>query len=207
MELHRSDSRPEWIDVPHEQLNFWQRLAARTAGIVTPGNLLTSAGLIIAIAGLLAVYDRRYGLGIIGLVVGRLLDIADGWAADRTGTKSPLGEAFDATVDKSVTLATVIVLGVTRVVPWWALIILLAPQTIITLIGGVSNLRGRRLHPSRSGKVSMALCWVALTAFLAGNFYTSASYGFSGIGYTIATLSTLLSLIAILGYIRDSRTK
>jgi phosphatidylglycerophosphate synthase len=103
-------------------------------------------------------------LGAVFIITGRLCDLIDGWLADRTGTKSPLGEAVDATADKLGTAATIIVLPLAGLMPIELAIALVVPQAAIAVMALFARRRGRGLHPSRWGKLSMAAATAALAA-------------------------------------------
>ncbi len=204
MNLHRASATPEWATVPATEQNSWQRIAAKTGGVVTPGNILTMAGFGLAIAGLAALLAEHYWLGLAGLTAGRLLDIADGMAANFTGTKSPLGELLDASVDKLITLLTIIVLGVTGLVFWWVLLLLLLPHFVITIISAQAFVAGQRLHPSRAGKLSMALIWIAIVCLILA-YAVSSSPIIELVSYILGGISVALGFIATLGYVRSNK--
>jgi phosphatidylglycerophosphate synthase len=166
MDLHRIEGKPEWDTVAAEERNSWQRVAASTHGIVTAGNALTLLGFAIAAAGLVALLQERYWLALAGIVIGRLFDIADGVAADKTGTKSPFGELLDASFDKLIVALTLLAFFVGDVAPWGVLVLLLLPQLALAILSFIQYWWGKPLHPSRSGKIGMALAWVGLVGLL-----------------------------------------
>lgn len=166
LSLHRSDLKPDWLKIPVSRRNRWQRLAKRTNGIVTPANGVTFVGLGVALAGIIELLARHFWWAIILLAVGRLLDIADGVVADRTGTKSALGEILDATVDKVVTVLTVAALFVAQAAPWWLLGVFILPHIIISIIVIIGRATDLKLHPSRLGKTTMLLAWIVIPLVL-----------------------------------------
>lgn len=166
MNLHRTSGKPDWEHVPATQRSRIQTIAAVTYGIVTPPNIVSVVGLGVVIYGLAALVQQQFLLAFCALVIGRLLDLADGWIAEATGTKSPLGELLDATIDKIVTFLTLIVLFVTGVSEWWLLTLLLLPQIPISLFALYKRHRGQPLHPTRIGKLSMAGLWIGVSALL-----------------------------------------
>ncbi len=97
--------------VPEPQRWFWQDLAASTGGIVTPGNVITAAGLALVGSGLKDVYQGERIRGLVKVAAGRLLhshyyeEIAD-----LSETNSPRSEAIAAGVDKVELVATIGVL-------------------------------------------------------------------------------------------------
>jgi phosphatidylglycerophosphate synthase len=204
--LHRSDAKPQWQGLAPSQHNQFQRLAAVTHGIITPGNVLTVLGFAVAGVGLVAILHDQFGWGVVGIISGRLLDIADGIAADKTGTKSPLGETLDASVDKLVTLLTLVVLGMTSVMSWYLFAAILLIQSLITLISGLAVWRNQRLHPSLAGKLSMTGLWVTLGGLVAA-YALDKNNLLIIIFYTIGWCSVILSGWAMAIYFRDYRSR
>lgn len=170
MKLHRTTGQPDWTPVAHAKRNFWQRLAAQTNGLLTIGNVFTMIGLVLVIYGLGEIIGYHYYFGGILLAVGRLCDLVDGWLADITGTKSPLGELLDAVVDKIGTVATIVALFIATIAPWWVLAAILLPHILIALIIALKRSSGIHVHPSHIGKLSMAAAWVGILGlvFIAG---------------------------------------
>src|SRR4051794_15939162 len=99
LDLHHA-SEADWKRLPAAERNSWQRLAARTQGIVTPANLISLGGAAVVFYGLYLIAHSQIVTGILTVLAGRAADIIDGYIAHRTGTKSPLGEAVDVTIDK-----------------------------------------------------------------------------------------------------------
>jgi len=200
MNLHRTSTKPEWSDVRHP--NVWQRLAAATGGTVTPGNVLTLAGAVLVAWGLwrLAGGDYLNALGL--LVLGRAFDLLDGFAADKTGTKSPLGEALDAGIDKLATFVTLAVFGLAQIAPWWLIIAIVLPHTTIAAIT-LARYGKREIHPSRTGKLSMATAWAALAGFVIVRAFPVSGVDILVVAvYGLAGLSIVLGANAAAGYAR-----
>jgi cardiolipin synthase len=166
MKLHRTTGRPDWEDIAPSSRNIWQKLAFASHSYVTPGNLITLIGLGLVAAGLLSLYRGKFWFGLAAITIGRGFDLLDGWAAEYTGTKSPLGEAFDAGADKLGTFMTLLAVGMAQLAPWWLLGILAMPHLLIALIAFRAVRRGRSLHPSLLGKLSMAAAWIAILGLI-----------------------------------------
>jgi phosphatidylglycerophosphate synthase len=202
MKLHRTTGQPDWFNIEPSRRNAAQRLAAATGGIATPGNLVTIMGLAIVILGLAAVANHHFWLGLASLAIGRLLDLVDGWLAEASGTKSPLGELLDATVDKLGTLATVVVIFWIRITPWWVLLALVLPHLIISIIAINARRRHRPLHPSVLGKLSMAAAWVTLLGLVLLQAIHASSRNIGAvIVMAIFAASFILGSVAALGYL------
>lgn len=199
MNLHRTSAKPDWETVSPQDRTPLQRLAAKTYGIITPPNIISLIGLGIVIYGLIALIQQQFLIGLIALVVGRLLDIVDGWVADTTGTKSPLGELLDATIDKIVTFLTLIVLFIAGVSEWWLLTLLLLPQIPISLFALYKRQRRQPLHPTRFGKLSMAGLWVGVSALLVAEAASQPWFYVAANG--IVFIASALAWIALWQYV------
>jgi phosphatidylglycerophosphate synthase len=207
MNLHRIEGHAEWVDVPAARRNAWQRMAARTSGVITIGNFISVLGLASVPYGLLlVVHEHRYLLGLGILIAGRLCDLLDGWLADKTGTKSPLGEMIDATFDKLSIGLTVIILAAAGILPLWVLLLLVLPHIFVAILALLAWRRGQGLHPSRSGKNSMAVAWVSLVAYVFTHFYSGFShYAADALTGLLVGLSFGLGAMATVGYIQEFR--
>lgn len=166
MQLHHTSGKPDWFTVKKSDYNVWQKLARSTNGIVTPGNITTVLGFGLVIVGLLQISFHHYWLGIVTVSIGRMFDLLDGWLAEKTQTKSPLGESFDAIADKLGTLFTLVVLVFTHIVPIGTVVLVAAPQLILPFFTLIAHSRHKSIHPSRAGKLSMAFAWVSLAGFV-----------------------------------------
>ena len=165
MQLHRTTGKADWLAIPPKSHTTWQRLAARTHGIVTPSNAVTVVGLALALIGLHEILNKHYLPGTVLLATGRVCDVLDGWIAELTRTKSPLGELLDAGIDKTLTILAVVVFFAAHLAPAWALIALVIPHILIVAIMLSWRIRKRAIHPSLVGKLSMAGAWLSLLMF------------------------------------------
>src|SRR5215213_11904062 len=165
MQLHRTTGKPDWTAVPPGSHNIWQRAALRTHGIGTPSNAVTLVGFVLVVIGLQQILHQHYLLGTGLLVTGRLCDILDGWLAEHTGTKSPLGELLDAVIDKIVTILTVATFFAAHIAPAWVLIALVTPHILIAVIILGWRTHNVAFHPSLVGKLSMAGVWMSLVVY------------------------------------------
>jgi phosphatidylglycerophosphate synthase len=172
--LHRSGKKADWATRSRRRWSVWQKIASGSGGVLTPGNLITLVGFGLVVLGLVMVIKEHYLVAFLMIVAGRSCDLLDGWLAERTHTKSPLGEVLDSTFDKLGTGLGLVVLTVVGIVPLIATLAILVPQLIIGGLSLVQLLRGSRLHPTRLGKISMALAWFGL-----GFFVLNRAFGWS----------------------------
>lgn len=185
MDLHRASAHPDWTSTAPTARNMWQRLAARTSGVVTPGNVITLAGLVFVSLGVVVFGQHRLtGLMLIG--AGRAADVADGMIAAATGTKSRLGEALDASADKLSLFAVLAVLIVQRVLIVWFVAPLGLQALVMVALSLIAHARRRTLHPVRAGKITTTLAWIGLFAV--------------GISALLVPRSTAHHLLAVTGY-------
>ncbi len=200
--------RPDWADIPQGSRTRWQRAAAATHGLVTLGNVVTIVGVVLSLVGAWRIYDGALVLGLVLLVAGRAADMADGLVADRTHTKSPLGELLDAACDKLVAGVVLITFLVAHTVPPLPLLVLLA-QAIINIVSStIARRRGRELHPSKLGKRAAAVEWVVVFWFLLAQLIAPHSAfladACNAAGYASLLLFIIWGADASVGYIRHA---
>ena len=204
MDLHRTTGKPDWEEVSPSKRTAIQKLAFASRGIITPPNLITLIGLIIVMYGLVALLQQLFWTGLIALAVGRLLDVLDGLVAQKTGTKSPLGELLDATVDKIGTVLTFVVLYIGGISFWWLITILLLPQVIIPFVILYKRTRNIQIHPTRAGKLSMATLWVSLVGLILIKALALTGLHPLAISvYVVSLVSTALGFYALWQYSTD----
>ncbi len=201
MKLHRADVKPDWLNVPVKNRSSIQKLAFVTSGVITPGNIATIIGFVMVLIGLWLIAEQDYLTGLCLLAVGRSFDVLDGYLAELTATKSPLGEKLDAGFDKLGTFLTLVVFGVHQLAPWWVLVALALPHAVISLI--ILRALSQRIviHPSRIGKLSMATAWVGLVGLVAAKVVDAGSVGLLGpAAFTMLAASIMLGCYAAFGY-------
>jgi phosphatidylglycerophosphate synthase len=91
--------------------------------------------------------------------------------AERTGTKSPLGEAVDAVCDKLGVLAVLPTVAVQLIVPWWAFAVIVLRHAANSVIAAIGWRRKSAIRPVRSGKLSTLFEWTALAWFMLAKAY------------------------------------
>lgn len=204
--LHRAKSQPEWATVAVSRQNRWQRVASKTNGYVTPGNAATLLGLCLCLVGLMLLGQHHYWSGLVLVGIGRACDLLDGMIAEATGTKSPLGETMDATVDKIIGVVALLVFWIAGIAPAWVLVVLFLPQLVISILATRAYYQQARLHPSHLGKTSMALAWVSLLGFSLTQAATTVSAALLAVLYAAAIVSGIMGCFVIKDYLRDIRS-
>jgi phosphatidylglycerophosphate synthase len=198
VDLHELHTGAEWYRIPEARRTTLQRLGGRTLGTVTPGNILTLAGAVITITGLVFFWQAHYIVGFVLISIGRLFDILDGMVARKTKTSCPFGEGLDASADKLVILLAAIVLIATQAVP----IILMIAIAVLEALTGATVLLGRkigvRLHPHKIGKYATFGLWVALVLYMVSHGLGQATSWGRGL-YLAASICSVIALIAATG--------
>lgn len=205
IDLHRVGKRPDWELIPKEKRNVWQRIAARTKGILTPANVTSVAGAALVGLGLWRIYFDDLSLGLVLIAIGRAADILDGAVAQATGTKSNVGEALDASVDKLTIIAALGILISSGAIPVFAAILITTRNGIIIGLSLLAKIRKKVLHPSRAGKLAGGLEWISILFFVLAALASSHAKDaleFSSLifAYIVLGITLALGLLAIKGY-------
>lgn len=151
--LHRPEGGlADWEHIPVEELNAFQYIAASTGGIVTPANMLDVAALCLLENGLQDIKHGRYNTGTLQLASAIGEDAINGLVADKTGTKSPLGELIDAGGDVFKSTRMLSVLVKEDFVPGWVAQMIVARKSANGLATGVAKLRHMEIHTTKEGK-------------------------------------------------------
>lgn len=196
MDLHRAGKHSQWANVADAKRNWWQKQAQRSHGLLTPGNIVSLVGALLVASSLVYFLRGSWGWGLVLLLAGRLADVADGVVAARTGTKSPFGEAVDATLDKFALLASLIVFIVTGVVPLVAILLIALFNAANALFSLLARARKQRLHPSQIGKITAVFQWLAILLYVSAAVLKSGEMQSAAAIVTVtAVVSLVLSLI------------
>ncbi len=203
MDLHTARVTPDWQLVDAKKRNAWQRLAAGTQGVVTPANGLSLLGFVLVCVGSWRLYRHVWAVGLGMIVIGRLADLADGYVANATGTKSPLGEFVDATCDKLAVAVVASLAIVTGVMPLWFVCVLLA---VNAYLAGFGLLAGRKhgVHPNRPAKLATFAAWAAVVFLITDAAWPNRALHILGL-LTMA-LFVAFSAGGLYVYHRDLRT-
>jgi phosphatidylglycerophosphate synthase len=163
MSLHRAGKLSDWETIPETDRNVWQKIAAKTKGVVTPGNIVSWTGAAFVGAGLYKIAEGDKKVGSALVIIGRGFDLGDGKAADLTGTKSPLGEATDASIDKAEALAALLTLAITKTIDRDRAVSVGVQNLTSIALGMLVKLKDQEVHPSRSGKDGTMAQWTAIS--------------------------------------------
>lgn len=172
-------------------------------------NLISGIGFGLVVAGAFAVETLA---GLLAIIAGRLLDLADGWVARQIRQSSRLGAMLDATLDKLAGLAIIIALWNAGMAPKAALVAIVVHNLLNAIITASTAKRqpDRKLVPSLHGKYAMAAQNAALAAYAVSFFVASSSPLTGHMLYLSGHAATVFGVIifglpATLGYLKRLR--
>lgn len=170
--MHRTGKYADWEQIEVTEQNIFQKVASKTNGVITPANLISLAGLTLTIQGARNISKKNDTKALVQIGLGRALDVVDGYVADKTGTKSPLGEAVDATFDKLAVASCLPALRRRQIINRkfaGALAVQNLANSALTI---VAKLRNQEIHPDKSGKDSAFQSWCAVSSHYLANIAT-----------------------------------
>ena len=199
--MHTINEKADWMYVPVDQHNVWQKFAARSSGFITPGNFITLVGLGLVIWGVHELFLEQYLVGSLAIAAGRAFDLLDGIVAERTGTKCQVGEAVDTGADKIAILLCVMAIALEDLTPLYFIGGIIFINIASVILSGIARLRKIALHPSRSGKLFTAFSWLSIITYLYS--YSSMHVLFINIellALLLFALCVILGTHALYGY-------
>lgn len=179
MDLHRQPGTPQWELVEPHKRNKWQQRAAETNGWDTPANRISAIGLASTLTGLYLTTKKGFlpkavGIGLLGF--GRWQDLRDGKKAEETGTKSPMGEAVDASVDKAGIAAAVAANFKSHAIPTTEMVAHGAQQSGNAILTFIAKAKGNEIHPGLLGKLGTGGIWVSTGTHLVASAVGELGY-------------------------------
>lgn len=155
----------QWDLVPPKERNIFQIIAAKTGGVVTPGNTVTTAGLALGMKGINDYIDGEKYAGAVETALSFLSDVVDGPIAKASGTIGACGALFDASADKVRIISSEIALFGNPIPPYKSLG-MAAIQ--ISIIGGsmIIDKYGEPPDPTASGKIGMFTTALTKSAYM-----------------------------------------
>lgn len=149
------------------------------------------------------IFAGDFILAFVFFSVSGLTDILDGFMARKFNLISNFGKLMDPLADKLTQIATLTSLVITKIIPVWILVIVLAKEFI--MIVGASFLYGKDVvvYSKWYGKLATVLFYIAIViSLLLKQFnYYDGIFAHLDLGiYYIALFATIFSLIM---YVKD----
>ncbi|PID99611.1 hypothetical protein CSA80_00305 [Candidatus Saccharibacteria bacterium] len=152
----------EWELVPPHERNIHQKIAAKTGGIVTVANMISVAGAYTTHCGIHNFSKGKRLKGLSQIAIGRSCDLLDGIVAKKLGTRSEVGAAVDAGLDKALTADGIFTLVRAGVIPPYFAAAATAQQACIMAENAKIKSAGGEPNPSKDGKYGMGATWAGM---------------------------------------------
>ena len=129
-------------------------------------------------------------------------DWVDGWWARRFDSVSKVGKMLDPVTDRAVLLVGVLAVGVDGSVPWWLVILTLAREALVAVVGLVLlSLGAKPIDVTWWGKCATFGLYFCFPLLLAGSSDIAIATGFQVAGWVCAAPSLAYSYLSALQYI------
>lgn len=137
--------------------------------------------------------------GLVRVIIGRSIDVADGAVARATGQTSNVGAAVDAITDKVVTLKLLYEMLKKGAAPKSVIGTIAVLNTINAAATGIANYRSKHkgeTRPTTSGKLAMAGETLALSAYASA--HTAEQNGKPRLAKTLGTVGRTAFIASLL---------
>lgn len=213
MEKSAKDMRSGWVRARDEnrELNWQQKLAEQTAGVVRLPNAMTAAGLGLTILGAHYAREHKPVAATAAIAVGFVMDM-EGAVARHFGVEDPIyGSKIDQAADFIKVPIVASTLVAQEIMPLSAACLTYGPKLAGAVVGVAAKVTNDiELASSRIGKVAETCRDVAPAAFLvaaAGKKFNQPWIEKAGttLAWTAVGSAALLGAIATINYTRDAR--
>lgn len=155
--------------------------------ILTVPNVLSFIRLAMVPVFLVLILRGQDGLALLVLVISSLTDYLDGFIARTFRQISRLGQLLDPAADRLFIFAALIGLAVRGVIPWWLVIVIVARDAMLLILGVVLANHGYGPLPVHHlGKVATFCLFYALPILMIGQAFPEAALITDPIGWAFA---------------------
>ena len=175
--------------------------------VLTIPNALSLARIAVLPLVLLDLLDDRFGRALVLLLLIGASDWFDGYLARVLDQRTRLGAVLDPIGDRAVFVVVGVGLVLADLLPLWVLVVLLARELAVLVVGLVLLLAGRSIpETSRLGKVATSGLMLSITGLLAAAAFGDGAADPLGWLQVIAwgglAINLTLTYLATLGYAR-----
>lgn len=161
--------------------------------ILTVPNVLSFIRLAMVPVFLVLILRGQDGLALLVLVISSLTDYLDGFIARTFRQISRLGQLLDPAADRLFIFAALIGLAVRGVIPWWLVIVIVARDATLLVLGVVLANHGYGPLPVHHlGKVATFCLFYALPILMIGQAFPDAAAIADPIGWAFALWGAFL---------------
>lgn len=161
--------------------------------VLTLPNILSLARILLVPVFLLLLIEGRDAAALVVLVISSATDFLDGFLARRLHQISRLGQLLDPAADRLYIFAALIGLAVRELVPWWIMVVVLARDIFMLLLGIIlANYGFGPLPVHQLGKVATFCLFYALPMIMLGVAFPQFAWWSQPIGWAFALWGTFL---------------
>jgi cardiolipin synthase len=173
--------------------------------VLTVPNLLSFFRLALVPVFLYFVITASDALALIVLVVSSLTDFLDGFLARRLNQISRLGQLLDPAADRLYIFAALIGLAWREVLPWWLVIVIVARDVMLAVLGVILANHGfGPLSVHHLGKVATFCLFLALPLLMLGEAFPLVAPISLPVGWAFALWGAFLYWWAGFIYVRET---
>jgi cardiolipin synthase len=173
--------------------------------ILTVPNILSFFRLALVPVFLAFVIAGHDALALIVLVFSSITDFLDGYLARRLDQVSRLGQLLDPAADRLYIFAALIGLAWREVIPWWLVVVIVARDVMLAILGVILANHGFGPLPVHHlGKVATFCLFWALPLLMLGEAFTALAPFSLPLGWAFALWGAFLYWWAGLVYIRET---
>lgn len=138
-------------------------------------------------------------LALLTFIVASLTDLLDGYIARKYHLITDFGKLMDPLADKLMVCTALICQGARGIIPWWAIILVMAKELLLVIGGYVMLKNNVVVYSNMLGKTAMCAFVAALVlSFFHAEF---AAWGFP-LDSIVLYIAVALTLLALLDYLR-----
>ncbi len=172
--------------------------------ILTVPNALSLVRLLLVPVFLGLVVAGQDAWALVVLVFSSVSDFVDGVIARRFRQVSRLGQLLDPAADRLFIFAALIGLAVRAVIPWWLLVVIVARDLMLVVLGLVLANHGYGpLQVHHLGKAATLFLFYALPVLMLGQAFPDAAWLAEPVGWAFALWGAFLYWWAGVIYARE----
>ncbi|MBH0009495.1 CDP-alcohol phosphatidyltransferase family protein [Salinibacterium sp. SWN1162] len=151
------------------------------------------------------IISAQDALALLVLVFSSLSDYLDGFIARRFNQMTRLGQLLDPAADRLFIFAALIGLAARQVIPWWLVVVIVARDVMLAILGIVSaNYGFGPLPVHHLGKVATAALFYALPILMLGQAFPAIAGVTEPLGWAFALWGAFLYWWAGFIYVAQS---
>ncbi len=153
------------------------------------------------------IYTQNYWVALLVFTLSAITDIADGFIARKFNLVSNLGKLLDPLADKITQICIIAMLVLTKMIPPWILLILMAKELI--LICGATFLYGKNIvvYSKWYGKLATVLLYLAIIGSLLIKQFDVTLSVVLNFDFALYCLAIICTVFALIMYIKALYSK